>query len=372
MANFIAIKIHYDHRRSLAQHLKYSTLPTAKEYNEYLELHRKEGVGGNGFHECLNFSVPENGVVQMYLPPTCLPAQEKLDEEFVIFSFTYKGDKEMPARIVGVHAGARILNRDGVPRIGMENIDGIEEPFFYHAEAPENLVTLFIPPIEYDFHDGIYTPSYQNWGFGLRNIKEEHAKNIITAALKAAKEDISQAKISKREILEHQIYVLNEIDRKYFSSSISTEVTPPKTNGFTGTNLPDKEIGFLGERLIYERELNYVSSIGLAASEVEWVSQSAPQSPFDIKSVRKTESGIKDFFIEVKSSRAIDDSNIYVSSRQVEFFEQNETCGAFVFVSFEPDRSLKGIRELTLRQLIAEFELEPIKYKLLSREKVGV
>ncbi len=180
MPNFIAIKIHYDHRQSLQRHLKYSKLPTADEYNEYLELYN-DGVGGQGFHECLNFAISD-GVVKMYLPPTCLPAQERLDDEFVIFSFTYKGDREMPARIVGVHAGAKILNRDGVSRTEIEAVDGIDEPFSYHAESPENLATLFTPPIDYDFKVGIHTPRYKNWGNGLRNIEEDHARNIILNA----------------------------------------------------------------------------------------------------------------------------------------------------------------------------------------------
>jgi hypothetical protein len=75
MTKFMAIKIHYDHRQSLPTYLKYSKVPTEDEYNEYLELY-DEGVGGQGFHECLNFAIPEEGDVKIYLPPTCLPAQK--------------------------------------------------------------------------------------------------------------------------------------------------------------------------------------------------------------------------------------------------------------------------------------------------------
>jgi hypothetical protein len=368
MTSFIAIKIHYDHRRSLAPHLKYSRLPTMDEYNVYLDLFYNDGVGGNGFHECLNFAISDNGMVQMYLPqPTCLPAQDRLDDDFVIFSFTYGGDQELPAHIVGVHAGAKILNRDGITRTGLQTVDGIDEPFDYHAESPESLVTLFTPPIEYDFHAGIHTPPYQRWGFGLRYIDNEHARNIIKSAFDLASEDLPIANVSKKEILEREINVLKEIDRKYFSSSICTDVNTPKINWRTEWTPPDKEIGYLGEKIVYEQELSYANSIGVASSEVEWISQASPQSPFDIKSVRKTKNGIEDYFIEVKSSRANDDSNIYLSSRQIEFFKQDGISGAFFFVTFETNNSLKGVRELSLQQLMREFDLLPIKYKLVKR-----
>lgn len=85
MPTFAAIKIHYDHRASLAAHLKYSTLPSLDEYNEYLALFREQGIGGNGFHECLNFSIPESEPVRFYLPPTSMPAKSKIGDDFVFF-----------------------------------------------------------------------------------------------------------------------------------------------------------------------------------------------------------------------------------------------------------------------------------------------
>jgi hypothetical protein len=367
MTNFIAIKIHYDHRKSLAPHLKYSMLPTANEYNEYLELYRNDGVGGMGFHECLNYAISDNGLVQVYLPPTCLPAQKKLDDEFVIFSFTYKGDREMPARIVGVHAGAKILNREGIPRIGIEAVKGIDEPFLFHAESPENLVTLFIPSIEYDFREGVYTPRYKSWGYGLRNIEEKHAKNIIQSAFELAKENLEGANVSKREILEREIGVLKEIDRRYFSSSIFPDIDKSVAGGNAGWNPPDKEIGYLGERYVYEQELNYIRNLGIDSSQVEWVSQSSPQSPFDIKSVRKTENGIREYFIEVKSSCADDDQNIYVSSRQIEFFNRKDISGEFALVTFEKDKRFRCVRKISIQQLDREFNFLPIKFKLQKK-----
>lgn len=175
MTKFIAMKVHYDHRPSLPEHLKYSRPPTLAEYQEYLTLFRSKGIGGEGFHECLNFAIPDEAPVKIYLPPTCLPDEKHLNEEFVIFSFTYKQDPEMPACIVGVHAGARIINKDGIERLGVEQIEGIDF-FFYHAEAPADLVTLITPAIQYDFREGRFTPAYKSWGYGLRYLKEEHAK----------------------------------------------------------------------------------------------------------------------------------------------------------------------------------------------------
>ena len=58
MTKYIAIKIHYDHRTRLPQHLKYSLAATPEEYQEYLDLY-EDGVGGQGFYECLNFHNPE-------------------------------------------------------------------------------------------------------------------------------------------------------------------------------------------------------------------------------------------------------------------------------------------------------------------------
>lgn len=44
MTKFVAIKIHYDHRKSLAPYLKYSKAPTPEEYMEYLDLFMKKGL----------------------------------------------------------------------------------------------------------------------------------------------------------------------------------------------------------------------------------------------------------------------------------------------------------------------------------------
>ena len=149
MTEFIAVKIHYDHRADLPPHLKYSRIPTPDEYKQYLSLYHDEGIGGEGFHECLNFSIPEDGSVQVYFPPGYIPAKDRLDKDFVVFSFTYQGDRELGSRIVGVHGDVHFLNSDGVKRHNVLPIMGTES-LFYHAEAPSSLTTLLIPPVVYD------------------------------------------------------------------------------------------------------------------------------------------------------------------------------------------------------------------------------
>jgi hypothetical protein len=130
--------------------------------------------------------------------------------------------------------------------------------------------------------------------------------------------------------------------------------------------MPDIEIGYLGERLIYEKELEYVKGIGCKASEVEWISQSDPTSPFDIKSLRQEGGTLRSHYIEVKSSSAAD-VNVYISSGQIEFFKAHEPQSTFMFVKFDPKRNLLGITELTLADLNRDYDLVPIKFKLAYR-----
>ncbi|WP_417298352.1 protein NO VEIN domain-containing protein [Enterobacter roggenkampii] len=127
---------------------------------------------------------------------------------------------------------------------------------------------------------------------------------------------------------------------------------------------PDKEVGFLGEKFIYEQEVSYAIKNGIPVSEVEWVSQSDPQSPYDIKSVRITPNGKQEYFIEVKSSRSMNESNIYISSRQVKFFQENESNSLLKFVTFISNTQVDTVQEYSLKQLMNEFELSPIKFKL--------
>ena len=367
MTKFIAIKINYDRRGLLPRYLKYSTIPTREQYQEYLNQFQDEGIGGNGFHECLNFKIPESAPVRLYLPPTCLPSSKNAAEDFVIFSFTYKGDKELSAHVVGVHAGVTILSTEaqGISRGKDQWIDGIE-PLQYHAEAPPELVTLFSPPLKYENTQGLYTPPYSSWGNGLRYIYEAHAMAIVAASIDSATIALSSATIAEREIVQRQIEVLTRIDKKYSLGATDEKANKCNGNSPPPPSPPDRELGYLGEKHVYERELEYVKSIGGKPSEVQWVSQSVPTSPFDIRTVRQSSAGILEHFIEVKSSVAAD-ANVYISSGQLEFFRERNGNATFALVAFDLSRSVKDVREISLPDLVAEFELVPIKFKLARR-----
>ncbi len=368
MTKFIAVKINYDHRDLLPRHLKYSTIPTQVQYQEYLDQFQDEGIGGNGFHECLNFKIPESGPVRLYLPPTCLPSSKNTTEDFVIFSFTYKGDKKLPAHIVGVHAGATILSTEaqGILRGEDQRIEGIE-PLQYHAEAPADLVTLLTPPLKYENKQGLYTPPYSSWGFGLRYIEQVHAKSIVAASIDSATRALSSATVVEHETIQRQIEVLHRIDNKYSLGAIEGKAGKGSGNSNPPSSPPDREIGYLGEKHIYERELQYVKSIGCKQNEVQWVSQSAPTSPFDIRTVRLSSTGLlQEHFIEVKSS-IMGEANVYISSGQLSFFSEHEQNATFAVVTFNATRNAQDVREITLSELVAEFELVPIKFKLARR-----
>lgn len=369
MAKFIAVKVHYDHRDSLPAHLKYSRLPNREEYEKYLRLYREDGVGGDGFHECVNFHIPGDRPVRMYLTPTNVPSQKLFDEEFVIFSFTYKTDKEQSSHIVGIHAGARILSGEGLIRTDIQSIKGLE-PFKFHVEAPGELVTLFTPSVEYDVKAGIHTPRYGRdlWGNGLRHLNESHAAAIVNDALAAAEEKVSTARGGLRLVVEREIETLKRIKERYSLGEVEAEHgTKKKSASSTSLPIPDKELGDLGEKEVYERELKYVRSIGLEPCVVEWVSQSVPLSPFDIKSVRKTEAGIEERYIEVKSTRSQGCDSIFISSGQIAHFEEHEDTSRFVFIRFGEEAQVDEYRELTLSDLRETFDLLPIKYRLRKR-----
>ncbi|MGF6808390.1 hypothetical protein OKW30_003516 [Paraburkholderia sp. Clong3] len=364
MPNFAAIKIHYDHRSYLAPHLKYSVVPGEDEYAEYFRLYHEEGVGGNGFHECVNFAVGESDTVRFYLPPTCVPGVSRRGDEFVFFSFTYKGDQELSAHVVGVHAGARIVSAQGQARGKPVQIDGVE-PLVFHAEAPADLVTLITPPLAYDMRDGVYTPVLRSWGYGRRYIGEDHAANIIREAMNQAVGALRSAGESEKAVLQRQLDVLRRISDRYGLGV--GEDKPKRTRGAAGGGgMPDTEIGYRGERFVYERELDYVKSIGRETSEVEWTSQAAPTSPFDIRTLRKTPDGVQEHFIEVKSSGMEEGENVYISSGQIEFFKHKGDCATIALVNFGAGKK-PSYRELTLDELNGEFHLQPVKYKLARR-----
>lgn len=374
MTHFIAIKTHYDHRKSLPTYLKFSRVATKNEYDEYLKLYYDEGIGGEGFHECLNFNIKEHENTKIYLPPGYMPRKKICNDDFIIFTFTYKGDKELPSHIIGVHAGASITNRDGTIR---KEIQALQPNDFsdltYHAESPPHLTTLFNSPIKYDCRKGKYTKKLQAWGNKLKYIGEKDdeddnrhfALKIINEALKRANNLITTADEIKLLSIEREIEVLKSIKIKYLDgNNDGNKLNISNTNG-GGITPPDKEIGYLGEKYIYERELKYVKNENLPLSLVEWVSQSIPSSVIDIKTVRKTKTGsYENHYLEIKSTKMSDYNNVYISSRQINFFKENPNDSTFVFVKFDNEQNVIGSDEFNLKKLKSKFSLKPIKFRL--------
>jgi Domain of unknown function (DUF3883) len=363
VTRFMAIKINYDRRASLPAGLKYSRLATTQENNEYLKLYQGKGIGGDGFHECLNFFISDNKPVRIYFPPTCRPDKKTIGDEFVIFSFTYASDPERPSCIVGVHAGAQFLVKE---RERSEKIGG--QRLTFHAEAPAEFVTLFPVPLEYKPPIGRYTPKYERWGFGLRYIEGRHAQNILSDALAMGEQELQRINDeAKRSNMERQLAVLADIRDRYIDTAtarrlVSGSTWHPNANSPT---LPDKELGELGEKHIYQRELAYVSKLGDDPSKVIWYSRSNPTGPFDIQSIRKK--GGPPHYIEVKSTTITDDTHIFVSRGEMAWMKKHKENSSFTIVHFNSDRTVKDVVELTLEQLHECFEFEPTSFQLRPR-----
>ena len=373
MAMFRAIKIHYDRRESLPSYLKYSRVPTRREYDQYLHQYEADGVGGNGFHECLNFSMRDESV-KIYLPPNYFPAERDREEEFVFFYFTYLHDPVLPSNIIGVHAGAKMVipeGEDWTARRDVEPIQGIGQ-FHYCAEAARELATLFTPSIPYDFKAGRHTPRYQAWGNGIRNLEEHHAKKILSDAIAGATERLPNPNVPEPEkiVIEREISILKAIYAKYFGDDLNVTNGQVIARAFPGGQppIPDREIGYLGEKYVYEKELAFAYVNGIPLDRVVWVSQVEPTSPFDIKSVRVRDGVEQDHYIEVKSSCVTGDSNIYISSRQTKFFEENQANATFRFINFASRGKIENDRELSYAQMQENFDLVPIKFKLKKRK----
>lgn len=377
MATFMAIKINYDNRPRLPAHLKYTDQPTREEYEHFLRLFEEKNTGGNGFHESLNFRIIEGEPLRVYIPPSCRPSKDNEKDEFLIFSFTYSTDPHLPFHIVGVHGGARFLcNEDN----GIERADVIHyaetNKLCYHVEAPADLSTYFYAPVPYDWRSDRHTPVYKKkWGNGRRYLngeqfeeEPEFAANIIEDALTQARALLQEPAGIPEFLVDRQIQVLKRIQQRYFGNTPPEGRAEPRNPrpapNFAG--LPDREIGELGERYVYERELKRAVQLGLDQSAVEWVSKADPASPYDIKTARRIEGKIVSFYLEVKSSAALED-NIYVSERQIRFLKQNDGRAAFALVKFFPGQEQPEITEFTLQQLKKKFIFEPIKYKLFKR-----
>lgn len=271
----------------------------------------------------------------------------------------------MAGRVVGIHAGARLIDRTGRVRGAGYEIPGVE-PLIYHAEAPGDLVTLINPPLPYDIRDGLFTPVLTKWGYGRRYIQSSHAANIVRAATAQAVEALASASLSQQPILTRQVDVLRRISDRYGLGVEDETFTTTTHDILPAGRLPDVEIGYRGERFVYERELAYVASLGYKPSEAQWISQLAPTPPFDIRTLRQTPQGVREHFLEVKSSAVSEGDNVYISSQQIAFFEQHQSCATFALVHFGTDQT-PSLRELSLSQLRSEFELQPVKYKLARR-----
>lgn len=365
MANYIAVKFHYDHRASLPHYLKYSREPTVEEYQHVLNLYYNEGIGGEGFHECLNFNKYHTDHTKVYLPPGYIPAADKCNDGLIIFSFTYKEDKELPASIIGIHAGVSILSREqgGIERKDIKAIKEIGN-LCYHATAPNTLTTLFSTPLEYNFKEGNYTPIYRSWGNGLRYIEESHAIRILKNALRNAIESYKKEKSKEKlQYIQEEINVITTILKSYFNITEKTPVTESPSSG----KAPDKEIGYLGEEYVFNQELKYAKENGINPVHIQWISQSIPSSVYDIKTVRKNNGKLEDHYLEVKSTKMSDYNNVYVSSRQIGFFEKNPKNSTFIFLKFNSERKVIEINDYNIQDIKNKFNLNPIKYRLAEK-----
>lgn len=190
--------------------------------------------------------------------------------------------------------------------------------------------------------------------------------------MEQAQTQLPLATDARRLVIERQITALTEIENRYLTvTSLGESKKRSSKSGVSQPPLPDKELGYLGEKLVYEKELAYAGALGARASEVEWVSQAVPASPFDIKTIRKTATGYREHFLEVKSSKIENSGNVFISAGQVKFFEENSDRGSFMFVTFDLHRNPSRTRELSLAQLLNEFDLVPIKFTLRGRSNNG-
>lgn len=362
----MAMKINYDSREYLPVYLKYSRLPTKTEYQKVIDLYRI-GVGGDGFHEGLNFH-SDGHEVKFYIPPTCIPSRKIINNEFIVFSFSYKEDKICPSSILGVHAGARILSQKGVDRGASVGIPGVGS-YTYHAVSPDYLTTIFTTPIQYNTHDDKYLPILEKWGNGVRYLNKDHAINILKTAFNNVLNklnEVSNINDSEMAIMLHEKTVIKNILSIYFNVEVdgsdSALLICDDYYLDEGYQEADKEIGYKGEELIYDREVRYMEDNNLPTYHVEWLSQMKPQAVFDIKTVRLIDGELKNYFLEVKSSKCGYGESVSFSERQNEFFKKHKDRSSIVFVNY--DEIDPKVTYKTYDELHDEFSLVPIKYKL--------
>jgi len=364
------VKVHYDHRRNLEHYLKYSRMATPQEYQEYLNLFAS-GVGGQGFHECMNFWIKEGDErVLFYLPPGYIPSLDTIDNgELCIFFVTYQGDEELPSNIIGFQARCTI-NADGnhIERTDIQTPDGIDEKFIYHGYSLREYSTLFTVPLPFDVTSGYYMQALQKWGNGLRYNRDDNGiQRILIESYNAANERYDVASIAERTVIERQLVVTENAYRYYFNQEIQGEnnVVIITRNNITEPNLPDKELGALGEQIIFDRELDYAAKNKIPLKEVEWVAKAQPYSPFDIRTKRLVNGKLTELFLEVKTTRLDNFDNVYISSNQVDFADNHKNSQIFVFVNINDEGH--QISEYTIEELRQQFSFMPIKYKLKAK-----
>ena len=61
-------------------------------------------------------------------------------------------------------------------------------------------------------------------------------------------------------------------------------------------------------------------------------------------------------------------ANVSVSSRQVQFMEENPDVSAIALVTADYNDSVTSYQEISLDQLLEQFSLIPIKYKLAAKD----
>jgi hypothetical protein len=159
-------------------------------------------------------------------------------------------------------------------------------------EAEPELVTLFSSPLLYDPRGDRYTKHYTKWGNGLRYITPEYAANILSDVLIKAKQDLKGGSESYRHFVERGIEVIKQILTQYELEESSLDKSRgPGPSVKTGGSLPDKLLGKKGERLIYERERQYVIEQGFDPDKVAepfWAedrsgpAQTPTQAPYDL------------------------------------------------------------------------------------------
>jgi Domain of unknown function (DUF3883) len=211
---------------------------------------------------------------------------------------------------------------------------------------------------------------YTRWGNGLRYIRNpEYATNILNDALIKAKQDLKGGSESYREsyrhFVERGIKVIKQILTQYGLEETSLDKSRgPGPSVKTGGSLPDKLLGEKGERLIYERERQYVIKQGFDPDKVSWAAQAIPNLPYDIETVRRTPNGSRPHLIEVKSTTLEDLTNIYVSQQQIDHMKANRDASKLIILLFGSDGEKQKELEFSVDDLLDNFEFLPIKFKL--------